>query len=78
MEVGQGPNWGCSAKEKRTIAKNRDVLVTAVSDLGLDDRSSVPGKGIQFSLRQCVQTGSRARPPCCPMDTEGKAVGGVN
>jgi hypothetical protein len=24
MEVGQGPNWGCSAKEKKVAQTNRE------------------------------------------------------
>jgi hypothetical protein len=41
MEVGQGPNWGCSAKEKKIIkpitvvARSKAWNVFAHSDTGL-------------------------------------------
>jgi hypothetical protein len=28
MEVGQGPNWGCSAKEKKEIKESKAIPVT--------------------------------------------------
>jgi hypothetical protein len=28
MEVGQGPNWGCSAKEKKTLCVEVDLINT--------------------------------------------------
>jgi hypothetical protein len=37
MEVGQGPNWGCSAKERRP--SNRDVTSTLLSDDAVSNTS---------------------------------------
>jgi hypothetical protein len=34
MEVGQGPNWGCSAKEKKTVVyENRSGLMVVMNIL---------------------------------------------
>jgi hypothetical protein len=45
-----------------------------VSEYGLDDRGSIPGRGKEFSSSPCVQTGSGVHPASYPMGTErGKA-----
>jgi hypothetical protein len=36
---------------------------------GLDGRSSIPGRGWDFSPRHCAQTGSGAHPASCPLGT---------
>jgi hypothetical protein len=50
---------------------NWESSVTAVTDYGLDDRSSIPHNGNDFSCSPCVQTGSGALPASYPMGTEG-------
>jgi hypothetical protein len=42
MEIGHGPNWGCSAKEKKSarIRRHTDRLIMT-SDLQYDSRVSL-------------------------------------
>jgi hypothetical protein len=48
-----------------------------VSDYGLDDRGSIPGRGRGFfSSSLCVQTSSGAHPASYPMGTGGPFPGG--
>jgi hypothetical protein len=47
-----------------------------VSDYGLDDRASIPGRAKDFSSILCVQTGSGAHPASCPMGTGRPIPGG--
>jgi hypothetical protein len=47
-----------------------------VSDYGLDDRGSIPGRGKGFLLCLCDQTGSEAHPASCTMGTGGPFPGG--
>jgi hypothetical protein len=50
-------------------------LFSIVSDYRLDDRGSIPGKGIGFSSSLCVQTGSGAHPVSCTVGTGGPFPG---
>jgi hypothetical protein len=47
-----------------------------VSDYGLDDRGSIPGRTKDFFSSLCVQTGSLAHPASCTMGTGGPFPGG--
>jgi hypothetical protein len=52
-----------SAKCIKTVKMmNRCSSVSIVSDCGLDDRGSIPGRGKDFSSRLCIQTDSGAHP----------------
>jgi hypothetical protein len=45
-------------------------------DLGLHDRSSIPGRGKDFSSILCVQTDSGGHPASCTMGTGSPFPGG--
>jgi hypothetical protein len=47
-----------------------------VSDYGLDDRGSIPGRAEDFSSSSCVQTGAGAHPATYPMGTGCPFPGG--
>jgi hypothetical protein len=51
--------------------RSRGSSVSVVSDYGLGDRVSIPGRGKDFSSDLCVQTGSKAYPASCTMGTGG-------
>jgi hypothetical protein len=51
--------------------------VNIMSDYGLDDRGSIPGRSKGFSFRLCVQTSSEAHPVSYPMGTRGSILGGI-
>jgi hypothetical protein len=54
--------------------RSRGSSGSIVSDYGLDDRGSIPGRGRGFC--PCVHTGSEAHPASCPMGTGGPFPGG--
>jgi hypothetical protein len=49
--------------------------VSIMSDYGLDDRDSIPGRAKDSSPSTCVQTGSGAHPASCPMGTGSLLLG---
>jgi hypothetical protein len=51
------------------------VAQSVVSDYGLDDRASIPGRGNGFLLMLCVQTGYEAHSASCTMGTGGRFPG---
>jgi hypothetical protein len=64
MEVGQGPNWGCSAKRKKYISKNLPGMIrNAKICTGLDTGrqfsacsahlSETHVKRNEFTFRKC-------------------------
>jgi hypothetical protein len=55
---------------------SRDSSGSIMSDYGLDDRGSIPGRAKDFSSNLCVQTGSGAHSASCPMGTGGPFPGG--
>jgi hypothetical protein len=57
--------------------RSRGSSVSIMSDYGLDDRGSIPGRGKgYFSSSLCVQTGSGAHPASSTMGTGGPFLGG--
>jgi hypothetical protein len=64
---------GAIRKIKGTPSVSSDSIV---SDYGLDDRGSIPGRAEDFSSSPCVQTGSGAHPTSYPMGTGGPFPGG--
>jgi hypothetical protein len=43
MEVGQGPNWGCSAKEKKVVV----VVVVAAATIAV-------AVVVCFGIKRCI------------------------
>jgi hypothetical protein len=59
------------------MIKSRSSSVGIVSDYGMEDRGSIPGRGRGFfSSSPSVQTGFGAHPASCPMGTGGPFPGG--
>jgi hypothetical protein len=54
MEVGQGPNWGCSAKRKEVISRDK------CSD-NIDSKCSVEGHKPRYNLRKNLLNGKKLR-----------------
>jgi hypothetical protein len=59
-----------------SICMSQGSSVSLVSDCGLDDRVSIPGRFKGFSPSLCVQTGSGAHPASKSMGTGGSFLGG--
>jgi hypothetical protein len=61
------------------LYKNRGSSVGIATYYGLDDRMigvRIPAEATNFSLRQCVHTGSGAHPASSQMGTGGSFPGG--
>jgi hypothetical protein len=53
MEVGQGPNWGCSAKGKRILRNQKSIFTSDIYDI-----MNIKGSRRYVILYQCMRIAS--------------------
>lgn len=53
---------------------SRGISVSVMTSFGMHETDSIPGMGIDFSLRHCSNNGSLSYQASYPVVTEGKAT----